>query len=88
MKKKLSATQIWVLELMQDGYELGQSSGFGKRVWLQKGGCGKGGDVKNISSSTLHAMINLKLINAKPGQGAFPNPRIYQLTEGAKAIGI
>ena len=59
---KLSKIQQEVIDLMRDGWELGQSKGFHESTWLQQGGCGKGGPTKKISSATLTALYDRGLI--------------------------
>jgi len=52
---KLSKTQLEVLRLMNEGWELGRNNdgGWGGRQWwMQKGGLGYGGDDKTINSAT------------------------------------
>ena len=63
--KKLSKSQIEVLEFMRNGWQLGsriQLKEFHKRFWLQKGGCGKGGESKKVSSKTAYFLIENNLI--------------------------
>ena len=76
MTVKLSKTQAEVVELMRQGWELGESSGFDYHVWLQKGGIGKGGEVKKVSSSTVHALWKKKVIVV--AKRDYPNS-IYKL---------
>ena len=54
---KLSPTQIEVLTLMNQGWELGRSEGFFESTWLQKDGLGKGGPTKRISIATLYSLV-------------------------------
>lgn len=61
-KKKLSATQLHILELMNDGWELGHSRGMYPGFWIQKNGIGKGGESKSISSATFHVLLDTKSI--------------------------
>lgn len=54
--KKLSKAQQAVLDLMNDGWELGWGLDFHGRCWIQKGGVGFGGESKDISSATAYAL--------------------------------
>lgn len=59
---KLSKVQQEVLDLMANGWELGRSEGFVSRCWLQKGGLGRGGEAKDVRSTTLRKLWVLELI--------------------------
>lgn len=83
MKVKLSSTQIWVLELMSNGWELGHSKGYSPRFWLQKNGVGKGGESKSIAYPTFTKLLALKLICIT--QEGYPVDR-YSLTDIGKTI--
>ncbi len=52
---------------MQSGWELGTTTRYanGTRAWLQKGGIGKGGESRNISSATVHALSKKGLIKSE-----------------------
>ena len=65
MIKKLSKPQQEVIDLMRDGWELGTSMIMDSRSWLQKGGCGRGGDTKEVNASTKHALYVRGLIERK-----------------------
>lgn len=79
---KLSETQREVLRLMADGWELGSTGGFEPRYWLQKGGLGKGGETKDIRSTTYLSLLGLGLIE----QAAHKFPFVYyRLTEKGKS---
>lgn len=64
---KLTKTQQGVIYLMQSGWELGTSiaGGGSGRSWLQKGGVGKGGESRTISSATVHALDRKGLIKSE-----------------------
>ena len=80
---KINAKQLEVLTLMNNGWELGYASGRDySHHWLQKGGCGHGGESKNVNSNTAHALYNRKLITQ---HYSFPTST-YTLTEEAKEI--
>ena len=78
MAKKLSKTQQEVVDLMRDGWEFGVSLTFDGGCWLQKGGCGRGGETKRVSSNTLVSMRNSGLIVCSSSK--FPLA-IYKLAE-------
>ena len=59
---KLSPAQQTVVDLMADGWELGASMTFDSRCWLQHGGIGKGGEMKNVRSSTFSALLYKRVI--------------------------
>jgi len=64
---KRSKTQQLVLDLMKEGWELGASTGIDRRCWLQKNGCGNGGEIKNVSAATVHALYKHGLIKRNNG---------------------
>lgn len=53
---KLSKTQTEAIKLMRNGWELGISGSLYNRAWLQKGGCGKGGESKKLSFATFESL--------------------------------
>lgn len=62
---KLSIKQKEVIQLMKQGWELGQlnaSTPLPKRYWLQEGGLRKGGKTKNIRETTVYSLIRLGLL--------------------------
>jgi hypothetical protein len=59
---KLSKQMLRALTLMKEGYELGHSMGFSGSVWLQKGGCGRGGATEKIRFDTFFALRDRQLI--------------------------
>ena len=73
---KLSKAQQEVVDLMREGWELGVSTDFTGRCWLQKGGCGKGGETKDVRSTTVGALREAGVI--KICGYSFPTTR-YQL---------
>ena len=62
--KRLSKSQIEAIRFMRNGYELGRTSGFCTSVWLQKGGCGCGGDTAKIKENTFHSLLTRGLITS------------------------
>lgn len=77
-KMKLSPAQLEVLRLMADGWELGSSvSSQRSSTWLQKGGCGRGGESQTVSANTIAALWNRDLIEF--GERSFPT-QTYKLT--------
>jgi len=82
MKKlKLSEKQTEAIKFMRDGYELGQRTGWGSSVWMQKGRCGHGGEYAKITFGTFHSIIDKGLVQLKKGQNPFAQPQIFELTE-------
>ena len=86
MKKlKLSEKQIEVIKYMRIGYELGKRTGFqGSRSWIQKGGCGSGGECIDIMSKTFQSIIDKRLVQLKKEQESFNQPQLYELTDLGK----
>lgn len=76
--KKLSKTQQEVLHMMRNGWELGTSSGLHGRSWLQRGGLGRGGEVKRVSYATVYSLFKAGLIKHHYG---FPTSRYTIATE-------
>lgn len=78
--------QLEVLTLMNEGWEMGVSTsyinaGFAK---LQRGGIGRGGEVRKIHNKTFDSLLERGLI--KKRKHGFP-ASIFQLTDtGRKAI--
>ena len=64
---KLSTTQQRILDLMSNGWELGENLGCNYYGRIQKGGLGKGGEVITVSFSTISALEKRGLIKAKSG---------------------
>ena len=82
-KAELSPTQIEVISLMNQGWELGRSEGFFPGAWLQKDGLGKGGTSKSISIATLHSLqVKGYIKNVKHD---YPNNH-YDLTDKGKGF--
>lgn len=80
---KLSPAQAIILDYMRDGWELGHSKSYYNRRWLQKGGCGKGGESINVHPKTFEHLLSKKLIEFKDKT---PTASIYKLTELGKTI--
>ena len=59
---KLSKVQREVVELMKRGWELGCSTSFDSRCWMQKDGLGRGGETKDVRSSTVFALHKKEVI--------------------------
>lgn len=81
---KLTPKLKEILVLMKSGWQLGKSKALSCHWWLQKDGCGKGGEAKIIDGRVR--VINLwreKLIESD-GYG-FPT-ETYHLTEKGKRI--
>ena len=59
---KLSKNQQKVINLLEQGWELGQRSGIDGGCWMQRNGLGKGGESLNVSSATVIALYKRGLI--------------------------
>jgi hypothetical protein len=79
----LSKAQQRVIDLMQQGWELGTSQALDSRSWLQKDGIGRGGDTEDVHGSTFHALYVRKLIELNGSD--FPSQR-WRLTAAGKSI--
>lgn len=77
--RKLTPTQQEVMDLINQGWELGSSSGIDGGCWIQKGGLGKGGKSKPVSSSTVHTLEYLGYIER--GASHFPTLHYRLKTE-------
>lgn len=80
-RKKLSKAQQEVVDLMRSGWELSASMAFDRRTWLQKGGTGRGGEMKRVSGATLYALWKAKAIKVRVEK--FPS-QIFKLQEDFK----
>lgn len=58
----ISKAQGRVLERMRNGWQLGLSTALHSRWWLQKGGCGRGGESENVNAGTALALLRRELI--------------------------
>lgn len=65
MGEKLSPAMQHVIDLMANDWELGHSSGMRASVWLQRGGCGRGGDTRQVHASTFYGLYQRKLIRER-----------------------
>ena len=61
---KLSKTQKNVIQLMQDGWELGRDN-YRNRAWLQKNGLGCGGDTVDVNMNTFNSLYDKNLFTVK-----------------------
>ncbi|MFA5306526.1 MAG: hypothetical protein WC365_03690 [Candidatus Babeliales bacterium] len=80
---KLTDKQKEVIKLMANGWELGLDIGLTGRYWMQQGGCGRGGESKNIHANTIYFLNHKKLI--KSTKREFPLEH-FELTETGKEI--
>jgi hypothetical protein len=64
---KLSEKQQQVIDLMQDGWQLGMDNFNNGRTWLQKNGIGHGGDCIDVRRNTVESLEKKGLIKAKWG---------------------
>lgn len=83
LKKKISSTQAFVLNLLSNGWELGHSKGFKQNAWVQKGGVGRGGESRSISMATFNCLIEIKAIEITTS--GYPTDK-YKITESARKV--
>jgi len=79
-KMKLSKLQQEVIDLMNNGWELGRDVTYNGRCWMQKGGLGCGGNTKKVGHNTVHALYRKGLIEE---HYRFPTAK-YTLTSKAR----
>ena len=79
---KLNSKLIEILELMNSGWQLGNSGACMRGWWLQKGGCGKGGETKYLHGRTNVYELWTKKLIVSDGYN-FPIEK-YHLTEKGK----
>ncbi len=77
--RKLTTTQQEVIDLIKQGWELGNDLSINGRSWIQKGGLGKGGESKDVSSSTVRTLEYLGYIER--GERHFPTLHYRLKTE-------
>jgi len=78
---KLSETQQHVIDRMKSGWQLGTSMDLRAHSWLQKDGCGSGGETEDVHGNTVSALWSKKLIVTD--HEGFPL-RTYKLAKGTK----
>jgi hypothetical protein len=66
---QLSKAQSRVLQLLQEGWELGVSSGIVGNAWLQKNGLGRGGETEFVNYNTFHSLYKRGLIKVEKRKG-------------------
>ena len=52
----MTPAQKKVIDLMKSGWQLAKSVDQNHDTWLQKGGCGRGGEIKRVHGNTFHAL--------------------------------
>lgn len=77
---KLSPRQQEVIDLMNDGWEMGVSVTMDSRCWLQKNGVGRGGKTLRVHGGTFNSLWDKGLI--EPCEYSFPT-RKYRLAKSA-----
>ncbi len=78
---KLSETQQHVIDRMKSGWQLGTSTSLHPCSWLQKDGCGRGGEAEDVHAGTVHSLLDRGMIIVD--HEGFPL-RTYKLAGGAK----
>lgn len=60
---ELSNKQQHIVDLMKSGWQLGMSTaGLNRYSWIQKGGCGKGGETEDVHGNTVFALQDKGII--------------------------
>ena len=75
---KVNKAQQHILDLMGDGWELGESFGCDYYGRIQRDGLGRGGEVITVSISTIRALEKRGLIKVKT---ADLRTRVFELVE-------
>jgi len=78
--KRPTPAMLEVLRMMLVGWQLGHRGGLTGGYWLQKGGCGKGGESKDVNSLTICGLRDRGMIEVDVR--GFPTIK-YRLTERA-----
>lgn len=79
---KVTKKQAHVLQLMNEGWELGVSSSLTSHIWLQQDGLGRGGNTEGVHTNTFKGLYTRRLIKQKTR--SFPT-RLWGLTEAGIA---
>lgn len=79
--KKLSETQIEIIKLMREGWQLGVSLSMDSRYWIQKDGVGRGGETKKVTSPVYHGLKERGVLECVDND--FPTAK-YNLNELGK----
>lgn len=82
---KLSKAQQRIVDLMNDGWELGYYDGLGGGYRIQKGGLGSGGDSERVRCDTAYSLIK-KAVIVPNGERSFPITRRYVLAEEYRGV--
>ena len=83
MKPRLTDQQRHILELLNDGWQIGTGSAPGDRNWIQQGGAGRGGKTEDVKRADIDALFNQRLIFQS--KRSFPTSTI-DITEAGKAL--
>lgn len=62
---KITATQQEILDLMKNGWELSQNTDINGCWQIQKGGSGRGGEVRVLNSRTAFTLLDKGFIKMK-----------------------
>lgn len=66
---KLTSNQQNIIDLMNNGYELGYDS-YRDAAWLQLGGCGFGGTSINVTKTVFKPLLKKGLVS--PNKESYP----------------
>jgi len=84
---KLSPKLLEILELMNDGWELGFSIGVSKALWwIQKGGLGRGGEAKYPHGRIQIRRLSKEGLIANDGKHHFPTTPYFLTDKGKKFL--
>jgi hypothetical protein len=76
---KLTKPQLEVIDLLRSGWGIGLSTTMDSRVWIQKGGAGRGGESRTLRHPTFAALCKAGLV-VIDGKRDFPTTR-YKLAD-------
>lgn len=80
--KKMTKVQQEVVAMMRDGWELGVYTSYDVRCcWLQKGGCGKGGETKSVNHRTVVALQESGVIELSGKSFSTEKYRLRSITQ-------
>ncbi len=83
--KKLSETQIEIIKLMREGWQMGVSLAGSSRIWIQKDGVGRGGETKKVTSPVYNGLKERGVLECVDND--FPTAK-YNLNELGKTCKI
>lgn len=76
--KSLTKRMQEIVDLMNEGWEIGRSISCDSRVWIQSNGVGRGGESQTVHSNTFFGLLNRNVIECT--SSTFPTAK-YRLSE-------